>query len=261
MVPPLLKAEGLVRRFRGVTALNGVDLEVAEGEVVGLIGPNGSGKSTLIDCLSGFQTPDEGDVEFVGTAVRGAKPHRLARLGMSRTFQNIRVYDELTVLDHLAIGNREHEGISIARSLIGGRRVREAEAQTLDRAWDLLDLVGLTPHADRPAGELSYGQSKLLSLASSLICRPRLLMLDEPLAGVNPKLSEEIASVIRRLNAEGQTFLIVEHNVPFIMSLSSRVVVLNAGEVMASGPPSLIREDERVYQAYLGVPDAVGDQS
>jgi branched-chain amino acid transport system ATP-binding protein len=249
---PLLEVRSLTKRYLGLTAVNDVSYEVEAGTVVGLIGPNGSGKSTIVDCISGFQLVDDGRWFLDGHELTGHTPHRIARAGLTRTFQTVRAYDELTLLENLSVAAQESDGVGWLPALVRGARVLRAEAAAEARARDLLGTVGLIEYASAPAGILSYGQRKLLAIAASMMARPRLVVLDEPVAGVNPTMIRRIEQVIGKLNAEGVTLIIVEHNVDFIMSLCRRVIVLDAGRKIADGPPGLIRSDPRVLAAYLG---------
>jgi branched-chain amino acid transport system ATP-binding protein len=248
----LLSVRGLTKRYFGLTAVDTVSYEVEAGAVVGLIGPNGSGKSTSIDCISGFQRADAGQWSLDGCDLTGLPPHRIARAGLTRSFQTVRAYDELTLLENLCVAAQENDGVGWMQALLHGKALRRADAAAQARARDLLAVVGLADYAEAPAAILSYGQRKLLAIAATMMAKPRLVVLDEPVAGVNPTMVKRIETVIRKLNAEGVTFLIVEHNVDFIMSLCSRVIVLEAGAKIADGPPSLIRSDPRVLAAYLG---------
>jgi len=249
---PLLEVRGLTKRYLGLTAVDDVTFEVEVGTVVGLIGPNGSGKSTIVDCVSGFQPADGGRWLLDGRELTGLPAHRIARAGLTRTFQTVRAYDELTLLQNLRVAAQESDGVGWLQSLGRGSRLRAAETSAEARGRDLLSTVGLAEYAEAPAAILSYGQRKLLAIAAGMMARPRLVVLDEPVAGVNPTMIRRIEQVIHQLNAEGVTLLIVEHNVDFIMSLCRRVIVLEAGRKIADGPPSLIRSDPRVLAAYLG---------
>jgi branched-chain amino acid transport system ATP-binding protein len=248
----LLKVRGLTKRYLGLTAVDDVAFEVEAGAVVGLIGPNGSGKSTIVDCLSGFQPADDGRWLLDGHELTSLPGHRIARAGLTRTFQTVRAYDELTLLDNLRVAAQESDGVGWLQALGRGSRLRAAEAASAARGRDLLATVGLAEYAAAPAAILSYGQRKLLAIAAAMMARPKLVVLDEPVAGVNPTMIRRVEQVIHQLNAEGVTLVIVEHNVDFIMSLCRRVIVLEAGRKIADGAPSLIRSDPRVLAAYLG---------
>ena len=248
----LLQVRGLTKKYLGLTAVDDVSYEVEAGTIVGLIGPNGSGKSTSIDCISGFQPANGGRWSLGGADLTGLPPHKIARAGLTRSFQTVRAYDELTLLENLSVAAQETDGVGWLQALWRGKSLRAAESAAEARAHDLLATVGLADYATAPAAILSYGQRKLLAIAASMMSRPRLVVLDEPVAGVNPTMVRRIEDVIRKLNAEGVALLIVEHNVDFIMSLCSRVIVLEQGAKIADGPPSLIRNDPRVLAAYLG---------
>jgi branched-chain amino acid transport system ATP-binding protein len=248
----LLEVRGLTKRYFGLTAVDDLSYDVEPGSIVGLIGPNGSGKSTSIDCISGFQPVDGGEWFLDGQPLRGLAPHRVAHLGLTRTFQTVRAYDELSLLDNLRVAAQESDGHGWLAALRRSRPLRESESQAATRAGALLESVGLSRYADAPATILSYGQRKLLAIAASVMARPRLVILDEPVAGVNPTMVRHIEEVIRQFNAQGVALLIVEHNVEFIMNLCRRVVVLESGRKIAEGAPTLIRNDPRVLSAYLG---------
>lgn len=249
---PLLEVRRLTKRYLGLTAVDSLSYELGTGSVVGLIGPNGSGKSTSIDCISGFQPADGGRWFLDGREMTGLAPHRIARAGLTRTFQTVRAYDELTLIENLCVAAQESDGVGWMQSLFRDKTLRSADAAAQARGLELLATVSLADYADAPAAILSYGQRKLLAIAASMMPRPRLVVLDEPVAGVNPTMVRHIEEVIQKLNAQGVALLIVEHNVDFIMSLCSRVIVLESGCKIADGPPGLIRSDPRVLAAYLG---------
>ncbi len=249
---PLLEIRGLVKRFLGVTAVDAVDLTVERGELVSLIGPNGSGKTTLFNCVTGYLASDRGHVAFNGRDVTRAAPHRVARLGISRTFQQVSVFGRLTALENLLVFVQQHQEEDFFARLVRTPRVRRLESDAVARARTLLDLVGLGAKADEPAGRLSYGQRKLLAFAAALMPDPELLMLDEPAAAVNPTMINQMKDHILGLHRQGKTVLLVEHNMDVVMDVSQRIVVLDHGQKIAEGPPDAIRRDPRVIEAYFG---------
>jgi branched-chain amino acid transport system ATP-binding protein len=253
----LLAVKSLSKAFSGIHAVDDLSFSVEKGSIVGLIGPNGSGKSTTIDCMTGFTAADSGTVVLAGVDLSDARPEHIAQAGITRTFQNVRVYDRLTLVENVLIARQSFDRVSWWQSLSGMAAATTADDRALGRGRELIDLVGLGRLAGFPAGFLSYGQKKLLALAMTLISDPRIVILDEPLAGVNPTVIRRISELIDKLNREGQTFIIVEHNVQFIMQHCHKVIVMEQGRKLAEGPPALIREDDRVLQAYLGNADKV----
>lgn len=249
---PLLSIRDVRKRFGGLTALDGVSLDVPAGMVYGLIGPNGSGKTTLFNVITGFIPPDSGEVVFDGRTISGLKPYRVAQRGLVRTFQSSLSPRRMTVMENMLLAPQDQTGDRIVNLFLKAGAVRREEERNLARARELLAAVNLAGKADDYAGSLSGGQKKLLSLAQALMAEPRLVLLDEPVAGVNPKLIDEIADVIRRLSAEGQNFLIVEHNMHFIRSICEEVSVLDSGRVIAAGKAEEVLAREEVLRAYLG---------
>lgn len=246
-VEPLLEAHGLVKRYGGVSALVGVDFTVLQGEILGVVGPNGSGKTTLFDCLTRRQSLDAGRIVFDGTDITRARTHQVARMGMSRTFQDVRVYRNLTVVENMAL-SRDWSGEHVWDWL------RPGTAGTIERARNLLEFLALGTHADALAGSLSWGQQRLLEIGMALMPNPSLLLLDEATSGVNPALVEVIRDRIRALNhTEGTTFVVIEHDIDLIIDTCDRVVVLDQGKRLAEGGVESVFEDPAVIEAYLGL--------
>jgi len=230
----ILELRDVTKRFGGVTAVNRCSLRLAPGKIYGLIGPNGSGKTTLFNCITGLEVREEGEIRFRGERIDGLRPHQVTRRGIGRTFQVIRIFPELTALENLLV---------VTWSPFDG---------ALRRARELLELVTLDRLQDEYAGNLSYGQQKLLEFARILMTDPDLILLDEPAAGVNRTLLNELLQAIRNLRSQGKTVFIVEHDMKVIMDLSEKIFVLNYGENIAEGPPEVIQADERVIEAYFG---------
>lgn len=241
---PVLEVKGIVKRFGGVTAVDGVDMSIWRGSITGLIGPNGSGKTTLFNCMTGTFKPDAGTVLLDGVDITRARVWTRAHDGLGRTFQITRLFKSMTVLDNLVA---PLESTSV-RQMVAGRYAGDE----VERAREVLDFMGLAQFEKQEAAALSFGQQKLVELAQVLMLRPSIILLDEPASGINPTLIEKLASVIRRLNEGGTTVLIVEHNIPLVLSLCSTVHVLAGGQILVSGTPDEIRNDPQVIEAYLG---------
>jgi ABC-type branched-subunit amino acid transport system ATPase component len=245
----LLQINGVSKHFGGLWAVRDCSFSLAEGSLVGLIGPNGAGKSTLFNMVSGILKPDEGTISLAGEDLTEKRPDELARTDIGRTFQTPRAFLSMSVLDNV-VASAFSPGERVLVALTG--RYRRAEAELEERARGLLELVGLEDRAGDVAAELSGGELRMLEVARQLVRDPRILLLDEPTAGVSPALQETLGDVLRQLNDSGKTLLVVEHNLTFLLSLAQRVIVLNQGTVLAEGTPAEIRENEQVIAAYLG---------
>ena len=249
----LLEVERLSRSFGGVAALDEATFAVEEGSITALIGPNGAGKTTAFNVISGFLKPDAGAIRFAGWRIDGLRGDLVARAGLVRAFQAPRVLTRMSVLDNMLLAGKDQPGERLSMNWLAPRRVAVRELEVHRRALDLLELVRLLPLAEAYAGTLSGGQRKLLELGRALMVEPRMILLDEPMAGVAPVLAEQLVEHIRRLRAErGVTFCVIEHDMDVVMSISDRVIVMDEGRVIAEGPPDAIQRDERVIEAYLG---------
>ncbi|QFG69248.1 ABC transporter ATP-binding protein [Ornithinimicrobium pratense] len=240
-----LSVRGLAKAYGGVKAVNGADVDFHHGRINALIGPNGSGKTTFFNCVTGMIKADSGTVTYRGKDITGKPPHKIAHAGIGRSFQLCRIFPRMSVLDNVLAGVRPH---GIGQLLGSGRRAADVK-----RAQELLARVGIDHLERSDARDISYGQQKLLELAGVLMTDPETIMLDEPAGGVNPSLIERISSLIVELNAEGRTFIVVEHNMDLVMRLSDHVIVFDRGAAIAAGPPSLVQSDPAVLEAYLGV--------
>jgi branched-chain amino acid transport system ATP-binding protein len=250
---PLLVVRDVVRTFGGLRAVDGASLDVERGSITALIGPNGAGKSTLFNVVSGFLSAERGSVQFEGRRIDRKASHRIAQRGLVRTFQVPRTLTRLSVLDNVLLAAPRHPGELLRGLLLRPRQARERERNARERAGELLALVRLEVHAHDYAGVLSGGQRKLLDFARVLMAEPGLVLLDEPMAGVNPALGRQLLEHVLQLRAdEGMTFLFVEHDLDVVMEASDRVIVMNEGHVIASGTPAEVRSDKSVVDAYLG---------
>jgi branched-chain amino acid transport system ATP-binding protein len=248
----LLETSGLTRRFAGLVAVDHVTLAVAEGGIHAVIGPNGAGKTTLFNLLSGVVSPTAGVIHLDGHDITGLPAHGRARLGMTRTFQNIRIFAAMTVLENVLTGLQARIDASLAAVVFRLPSFRRQEHDAVARARETLDLVGLADRADHRAAALPYGDQRRLEIARAMVSRPRLLLLDEPAAGMNPAETEALAVLVRKLRDLGTTVLLVEHDMGFVTDISDRVTVLNFGRLIFDGEPAAMRREPAVIEAYLG---------
>ncbi|KWU16704.1 high-affinity branched-chain amino acid ABC transporter ATP-binding protein LivG [Burkholderia sp. MS389] len=249
----LLKVAGLQMRFGGLLAVDGIDFDVRRDEVFAIIGPNGAGKTTVFNCVGGFYKPTGGDVVLDGHAIAGLSSHQIALKGLVRTFQNIRLFKSLTVVENLLVAQHRKVKAGLLHGLFATPAYRHAEKEALERAAVWLDRMGLTAVANRPAGTLSYGHQRRLEIARCMITEPRLLMLDEPAAGLNPQEKIELQHLIDTLRREfGVSVLLIEHDMSLVMGVSDRILVMEHGRPIVIGTPEAVRNDPRVIKAYLG---------
>jgi branched-chain amino acid transport system ATP-binding protein len=249
---PLLQISNLSKHFGGLPALAEVSFRAAPGQVTALIGPNGAGKTTLINCITGVIRPGRGDIFFRGENIAGLAAHRVARLGISRTFQNLRLFPRLTVLDNVLCGLTVQAGASMLQALLRLPGLRHRERRLRLTAMEALDAFGLADKAAMPAGVLPYGDKKRVEMARAFVSQPVLTLLDEPVAGLNPEETAQIATLIRQLRLYGKTMVLVEHDMDLVMGVSDHVVVLDGGSRIASGSPEEVRTNPLVLEAYLG---------
>ena len=245
----LLETLGLTRLFGGLAAVNNVDLTVDKGEIVGLIGPNGAGKTTCFNLLTGFLRPTRGSIVFDGESIAGLKPHQIAARGLVRTFQLTTLFQEMTALENVLLGLHLHSGTSARRVLLSRS---DFPADEIARSREVLDFTGLAAHADQLTRNLPHGHQRVLGIAMALAARPRLLLLDEPVTGMNLDESGRVMDLVRTIRSRGTTILLVEHNMKAVMGTCERIVVLNFGQKLAEGTPTQVSTSPEVIQAYLG---------
>jgi branched-chain amino acid transport system ATP-binding protein len=249
---PALAIEHVAVHFGGLVAIDDMNFVVNEGELLSLIGPNGAGKTTAFNVITGFLKPTKGEVRYRGTSLNGLKPHQVASLGLVRTFQRTSVFNAHTVFDNVLTGLHLRGRSTLIDTLIRLPRERQSERELHDAAWEILALVGIEKHAQEYAGALPYGDQRLLGVALALAAKPSMLLLDEPVSGMNASEGARFMRLLGKLRQLGITILLVEHDMPMVMGVSDRVVVLNYGRIIAGGPPAAIREDPEVIRAYLG---------
>ena len=251
--PPILEAQGLSKSFRGLQALDDYHVRLVQGSIHGVIGPNGAGKTTLFHLLSGFLPPSSGTIRFEDRDVTGLPAYRISRMGVGRTFQNIRLFGDLSVLENVTIALQRRSRPSAIGTLLSTRSFRRAERELATQAFELLEMFALAPLADRTARSLPYGDQRRLEIARAVGARPKVLLLDEPNAGMNPSETQDLLGLIRRLRDElGITIVLVAHDIPLVMNLCDRIQVLNYGRLIAEGDPAAIRVNPEVIAAYLG---------
>ena len=253
----MLELEHVSKQFGGLSVLQDVSFEVPAGSVFGLIGPNGAGKTTVFNLITGLLAPTAGAIQWGGHSLVGARPHEITRRGIGRTFQNIRIFKEMTLLDNVVVGMHSHLDYGVAAWLLSTAGFRAQERQARERARDLLGWVGLQAKAGDIADNLSYGEQRKLELARALATQPKLLLLDEPVAGMNSGEKVELMSVITNIARRGYTIFMIEHDMRFVMGLCERIAVLNFGKIIAQGTPQEIKSNPDVIEAYLGRDDPI----
>jgi branched-chain amino acid transport system ATP-binding protein len=254
----MLTVAKVSKRFGGLSVLEDVSFEVPAGSVFGLIGPNGAGKTTVFNLITGLIAPSGGSIRFEGRELPGLAPHRITRLGLGRTFQNIRIFKEMTLLENVIVGMHAHLDYGVAGLVFALPGFRQRERAARERALELLSWVGLSHKAEDIADNLSYGEQRKLELARALATEPRLLLLDEPVAGMNASEKTELMAEVRRIRERGYTVFMIEHDMRFVMGLCERIAVLNFGRIIAEGTPDEIRRNPDVIEAYLGRDDDAG---
>ena len=252
----VLEVQGVTLKFGGLTALDDVTFEIRKGEILGLIGPNGAGKTTCFNVMTGVYQPTSGQVNFLGKSLTGRKKYQITKLGIARTFQNIRLFRSMTALENVLVGVDARHKAGLLSALFRLPLHRREETEGHDRAMELLEFMGLSDKCDELASNLSYGEQRRLEIARAMATGPQLLCLDEPAAGFNPAEKVRLMELIRRVRDQGYTVLLIEHDMRLVMGVTDRIVVLEFGKLIAEGPPAEIRDNPAVIAAYLGVDEA-----
>lgn len=249
----LLSVKDLSMRFGGLLAVDGVSVDLDEKQILGIIGPNGAGKTTVFNCISGFYTPTGGSIVLRGESIAGLGSHKVACKGVVRTFQNVRLFKRMTVLENLMVAQHQKARVSVLAGLFNTSSFRRQEAEAIERSMHWLDYMGLRDFANREAGNLAYGHQRRLEIARCMITEPRVLMLDEPAAGLNPQEKIDLQGLIRQLRDQyGVAILLIEHDMGLVMGVSERITVMEYGKPIAHGTPEEVKNNERVIKAYLG---------